>query len=64
MTTQTDTITIPLSVAKIIDAAFLPGNPNKMRGAHPDVVQAAKDFKRAVNIAEGLAAAASREPKP
>lgn len=43
-----DMVTISLETAKLIDGAFLPRNPNKMRGAHPDVVQAAHDFKHAV----------------
>ena len=40
---------LPTSVAKIIDGAFLPTNPNKLRKAHPDVVAAAKIYKEALS---------------
>lgn len=32
------------STALLVRQAFLPANPNKLRNARPDVVQAAKDF--------------------
>lgn len=41
-------VTVPLSIAILIRKCFVPRNPNKMRGAHPDVVAAAKRFIRAV----------------
>lgn len=42
------TIAIPVEVARIIDGAFLPTNPNKLRSARDDVKQAAHQFKAAV----------------
>jgi len=44
-------VTIPLETARLIRGAFLPVNPNKLRGAAPEVVQAAKDFISAVDRA-------------
>jgi hypothetical protein len=41
---QKTEITVPLRVADIIRKAFLPRNPNKMRAADPEVVEAAKTF--------------------
>jgi hypothetical protein len=37
-------IVVPYEIAKIIRNVFLPQNPNKLRGAHPDTVAAAKYF--------------------
>lgn len=45
------TITIDLDDAIIVRNVFLPRNPNKMRGADPLVVAAAKKFIREVNAA-------------
>ena len=39
-------IVLSLELARIINGAFLPRNPNKMRAAAPEVVEAAHDFKR------------------
>lgn len=41
-------VTIPLETAQTIDGAFLPSNPNRMRRPHPEVLEAAKDFKVAL----------------
>ncbi len=38
-------VRIPRDVATLIDQAFLPSNPSKMRSAAPEVVEAAKTFK-------------------
>lgn len=40
-----ETVTMPAELARLIDKVFLPKNPNKMRGAAPEVIQAAHDFK-------------------
>ncbi len=45
------TVAIPLRTAQFVDNVFLPANPNKLRRAHPDVVQAAKVFKSLVAMA-------------
>jgi hypothetical protein len=47
---------LPITVASLIDGAFLPTNPNRMRGAHPDVVAAAKIFKEALVAAKARVA--------
>ena len=47
------TITIDLETAKIIDAAFLPRNPNKLRGDKELARNAANDFKQALSEALG-----------
>lgn len=44
-------VCIPLDVAQLIRKVFLPVNPNKMRGAHPDTLAAAKAFIAAVEKA-------------
>jgi hypothetical protein len=44
-------ISIPVDIAKIIDRAFLPNNPNRLRNAHRDTVIAAHRFKDAVRTA-------------
>lgn len=41
-----ETITIPLALAHLIDKAFLPLNPNKMRTTDAEVKAAAIEFKR------------------
>jgi hypothetical protein len=43
-----ETVAIPLDVARWIYAAFLPLNPRKMRNADPRLVEAAQQFKEAV----------------
>ena len=43
---------LDLTTAMLVRRAFLPLNPNKMRGADPGVVQAAKDFIAVVESAE------------
>lgn len=43
-------VTIPHDVALTIRRAFLPLNPNKMRSAAPEVVDAARQFIRAVEV--------------
>ena len=53
-------VRIPLSVAITIDKVFCPRNPNKMRGAHPDVVKAAHVFKRTVAEAAARSLAGER----
>lgn len=45
-------VSVPYETASIIRDAFLPSNPNKMRKADPRVVQAAKDFIKAVQDAK------------
>ena len=42
--------TISRETAEIINAAFLPSNPRKMRTAAPETVKAAEEFKRALAI--------------
>jgi len=37
-------VVLPLEVARIVRNVFLPRNPNKLRGAHPDTVSAAKAY--------------------
>lgn len=46
-----NTVTIPVETARLIMLAFLPRNTRKMRGANPEVVKAADDFKAAVTEA-------------
>lgn len=41
-------ITVPLSVADLIDRVFLPRNINKLRTATPEVIDAAKTFRHVV----------------
>lgn len=45
-------ITLNLEVARTIAGAFLPANPNRMRGAAPEVPEAARMMKRAIAIAD------------
>ena len=45
-------VCIPLSVADLINKVYLPSNPNKLRAAAPSVIQAVRDFKEAIRIAE------------
>ena len=45
-------ILVDLDTAQLVRGAFLPKNPNKMRGAAPEVVGAAKKFIAAVEGAE------------
>jgi hypothetical protein len=40
------TISVPVDLARTINAVFLPMNPNKMRSAAPEVVAAVREFKR------------------
>jgi len=40
-----ETIAVPLRLLQLIDRVFLPRNPNKMRGAHPDVPSAVKELR-------------------
>lgn len=40
------TLTVPLEALRLIDKVYLPSNLNKVRSAHPDVIQAVKDFRR------------------
>lgn len=51
-------VTVDLETAKLIRRAFLPVNPDKMRTAAPEVVDAARKFIDAVEAAE------KREEKP
>lgn len=44
-------VAIPADVALTIRNAFLPRNPNKMRGADPAVVSAAHQFIAAIGVA-------------
>lgn len=44
------TITIPLRIAQIINNAYLPSNPNKMRNPHPSVKQAVVDFQEVLRL--------------
>ena len=37
-------LALPFRTAEVVLNVFLPRNPNKLRGAHPDTVAAAKDF--------------------
>jgi hypothetical protein len=46
-------VCVPLRTAELIERVFVPRNPNKMRGADPDVVKAAHEFKAAVRKATG-----------
>lgn len=41
---QRPTVNVPARVALLIRHVFVPRNPNKLRNAMPEVVQAAKDF--------------------
>lgn len=45
-------VEIPLDVATIVRNVFLPLNSNKMRGAHPETVRCAHEFKRLVAEAQ------------
>jgi hypothetical protein len=45
---DTAAITIDIQTAEIINGAFLPSNPRRMRNAHTDVIKAAEVFKRAI----------------
>lgn len=45
-------VVLPLAVARIIRNVFLPRNPNKLRGAHPDTVAAAKVCIAAIEEAD------------
>jgi hypothetical protein len=45
-------IIIDLDTAQLVRGAFLPRNPNKMRGAAPEIVAAAHKFIAAVGDAE------------
>ena len=49
-----ETVTIPLDVAVLVRNAFLPANPNKMRTASTETVDAAKAFISAVRDAQYL----------
>jgi hypothetical protein len=40
------TISVSVELARLINAVFLPTNPNKMRSAAPEVIAAVKEFKR------------------
>lgn len=51
-------VVVPRDIAKLIRNVFLPTNPNKMRGAHPDTVAAAKAF---IAVVESAAPAPSRQ---
>jgi hypothetical protein len=48
----TNTVTIPLDVAVLVNRVFLPTNPNKLRSGTPEVKAAAHAFKSAVLHAE------------
>lgn len=45
-------VSVPLSIARLINGAFLPSNPNKCRTATEEVKRAAKHFKKAIFDAE------------
>lgn len=45
-------VVLPLAVARIIRSVFIPRNPNKLRGAHPDTVAAASACIAAIEDAE------------
>jgi hypothetical protein len=47
----TDTVAIPRELAMLIDQAFLPINPNKMRSAAPHVIEAVKQFRALASTA-------------
>lgn len=47
-----ETVSIDIKTAELINGAFLPSNPRRMRNAHPDVIKAAEDFKRALAVAK------------
>ena len=44
-------VSIPLSVAELLNKVYLPHNVNKVRAAHPSVVQAVRDFQEALRLA-------------
>lgn len=44
----TETVAIPIGVAKLIRKVFLPTNPNKCRTYHPDTLSAVRAFIAAV----------------
>lgn len=46
----TPVFVLPITVAEIIDGAFLPANPNKLRNASEDTKAAAKHFKECLAI--------------
>lgn len=50
---QEKMVTIPLSVAELINRAYLPFNVNKVRTAAPEVVEAVKAFKAEILAAGG-----------
>ena len=52
METKKKIVCIPLGVADLLNKVYLPSNPNKLRTAHPSVIQAVRDFKEAIRIAE------------
>lgn len=56
---ETSGVLLTLEMATIIRAAFLPLNPNNMRGADPFVDAAAKEFIRLVEEAQADARARS-----
>jgi hypothetical protein len=41
-------VVIPLELAQFIDRVFLPRNPNKMRVAAPETIEAVRQFKALV----------------
>ena len=55
---RADPIVVSVEDAVTIRNAFLPRNPNKMRGAAPEVVEAATRFIEAVVVAVNVATGA------
>lgn len=51
-----DAIAMPTETCRLVNNAYLPTNPNKLRTAHPDVKAAAVDFKERcrANIQTGV----------
>lgn len=45
-------LVLPLPIARLIRDVFLPRNPRKMRGAHPDTLAAVNYYIAALEAAE------------
>lgn len=45
-----ETIEVPRALAELLDRVFLPRNPNKMRSAAPEVIEAVKQFRALLGI--------------
>lgn len=57
-------VVLPLRTAEVVRNVFLPRNPNKLRGAHPDTIAAAKDYIARVNEALGASVKPANPPAP